>query len=72
MNLGPDFDALLATVGTVPSRAKLRRHSALVVEVFLRGWSMNTIAAQLERERVFVEDAIRWEMQRREKKRRPR
>jgi hypothetical protein len=66
-NLFPDLQALSVRLGSGPTRTQLRRNSAAITEIFLSGISINTIAGYLERERVFVEDAIRWESNKRKR-----
>lgn len=51
-------------------QAKLQLHSGPIVALFLRGWSIVIIGRRLGHTRKFIEDAIRWELKRRDKKRR--
>jgi hypothetical protein len=52
-----------------PSTTKLRRRSADVAAVFLNGFSCESIAHAIGAHVCRVEDAIRWEMKRRDRKR---
>jgi hypothetical protein len=48
---------------------RLRRRSADVVAVFMLGWSMQQIADALGVHVDLINDSIRWEMNRRERRR---
>lgn len=61
--------ALVWFLGQKPSTRRLRRRSADVVAVWLLGYPIQIIAEALSVNRLVIEDAIRWEMRRREKKR---
>jgi hypothetical protein len=52
-----------------PGTTLLRRRSADVASVFLFGYSTEQIATALRVHVALIEDAIRWEMKRREKRR---
>lgn len=54
-------------LGLRPSTTKLRRRSRDVSAVFLNGYSLERIAHALCVHIALIEDAIRWEMKRRDK-----
>jgi len=56
-------------LGLRPSTKTLRRRSPDVVGVFLRGASVAQIAHALQVDVALIEDSIRFEMKRRDKKR---
>ncbi len=56
-------------IGENPGSTRLRLRSADVASVFLNGYSIQAIADALETHVALIEDAIRWEMKRREKRR---
>ena len=59
---------LVWELGENPGTTRLRRRSADVVAVFLHGYSMREIADALECHIALIEDAIRWEMKRRDRR----
>jgi hypothetical protein len=56
-------------LGLRPSTTSLRRRSADVASVFLHGYGVAAIAHALSADFALIEDAIRWEMKRRDRKR---
>lgn len=56
-------------LGLRPSTKTLRRRSPDVAAVFLHGYGLAAIAHALQVDVALIEDSIRWEMKRRDKKR---
>lgn len=63
----PEPIYLSSLLGPSPGTTQLRRRSADVVAVFLRGYSHQQIAEALGVHVALIEDAIRWELKRRDR-----
>jgi len=59
---------LVWELGEKPGTTRLRRRSGDVAGVFLHGYSHAAIAEALEVHVALIEDAIRWEMKRRDRR----